>query len=158
LANSVSSEIPQGETARHIRRFLVIGVLSVVCDLATYGLLCKLEIAVPIAKGISYVAGMVFGFFGNKYWTFESAQKSIAEPITYLLLYAVTLGVNVAINSCVLARLSEPIGPKLAAGVAVLIATGTTTVLNFLGMRLLTFRAGIRARRELLRVENEKAE
>jgi putative flippase GtrA len=157
LPNSASTEKPQGETARHIRRFLVIGVLSVLCDLATYGLLLKLEILVPIAKGVSYVTGMVFGFYGNKFWTFESPQKSIAEPITYLLLYAVTLGVNVGINSFLLGQLSDPIGPTLAKGFAFLVATGTTTILNFLGMRLLTFNAGIRARRELVRAKNEEA-
>jgi hypothetical protein len=37
-----------------------------------------------------------------------------------------------------------------------LFATGVTTVLNFLGMRLLAFRAGIREHRALLQVENEK--
>ena len=158
MPNSASSGIPQGETARHIRRFLVIGVLSVLCDLATYALLLQFGLNVSLAKGISYVVGMVFGFFGNKYWTFESPQKSIAEPILYLVLYTLTMGVNVAINWLLLKQLSETLGPTLAKGVAFFFATGTTTVLNFLGMRLLTFNAGIRARRELLRAENDKAQ
>jgi putative flippase GtrA len=158
LPNSASSGIPQGETARHIRRFLVIGVLSVLCDLGTYALLLRFGLDVSVAKGISYVAGMVFGFFGNKFWTFESPQKSIAEPILYLVLYAVTMGVNVGINALVLNQLTGTFGPTLAKGVAFLFATGTTTILNFLGMRLLTFNAGIRARRELLRIDDEKAQ
>ena len=157
MPDSASSEIPQGETARHIRRFLVIGVLSVLIDRATYGLLLKTGLYVFLAKGISYVTGMSFGFFGNKYWTFQSPQKSVAEPVVYLAVYAVTLGVNMAINAFLLVQLSEQLGQSLALEVAFLVATGVTTVLNFLGMRLLAFRAGIRQHRELLRVENERA-
>ncbi len=157
MPNSASSEIPQGETARHIRRFLVIGVLSVLIDRGTYEML-KGGLDVPIAKGISYVTGMVFGFFGNKFWTFQSPRKSAAEPVVFLALYAITMGVNVAINSFFLNELSGRLSPKLAMETAFLFATGTTTILNFLGMRLLTFNAGIRARRELLRIEDEKAQ
>jgi putative flippase GtrA len=157
LANSASSGVPQGETARHIRRFLVIGVLSVLCDLTTYALLLKAGLYVAVAKGISYVTGTVLGFFGNKYWTFQSPRKSAAEPVVYLVVYAITLCVNMAINSFVIGQLSEELGPSLTKGIAFLFATGVTTVLNFLGMRLLAFRAGIRQHRELLRVEDERA-
>ncbi len=157
MPKSVSSDIPQGETARHIRRFLVVGLLSVLCDAATYALLLKAGLYPAVAKGISYVTGMVFGFFGNKFWTFQSPQKSVAEPVVYLVVYAITLGVNVAINSFLIDQLSEGLGPSLARGVAFLFATGVTTILNFLGMRLLAFRAGIRDHRERLRVHNEDA-
>src|SRR5580704_17199007 len=83
LANSASSGVPQGETARHIRRILVIGVICVLCDLTTYALLLKAGLYVAVAKGISYVTGTVLGFIGNKYWTFQSPRKSAAEPVVY---------------------------------------------------------------------------
>ena len=69
-----------------------------------------------------------------------------AEPATYLGLYAVTLGVNVAVNAGVLAALP---GATLFAFLA---ATGLTTVHNYLGLRLLTFRRGVAERdAELIR-------
>jgi putative flippase GtrA len=151
-----NSGIPKGETARHVRRFLVIGVLSVLIDRGTYGLLLHAGLYVFLAKGISYVAGMVFGFFGNKFWTFQSPQKSAAEPIVYLIVYAITMCVNMAINALVLNCIKEQVGESMAREFAFLAATGVTTVLNFLGMRLLAFRAGIREHREMLRVENER--
>ncbi|MGE0695516.1 MAG: GtrA family protein [Pirellulales bacterium] len=127
-----------------MRRFLVIGSSSVVIDYAAYCLLAgPLAVEMNLAKGISYVIGMAFGFVGNKYWTFGSARRSATEPFSYLALYLVTLAVNIGVNGLVLAALGR--GATL---LAFLVATGTTTVLNFLGMRLVTFRQGISARLE----------
>jgi putative flippase GtrA len=127
------------ESRRQVGRFLVIGGLSVATDLAVYTLLVGSRIvASPLAKGVSYVAGMTLGFAGNKYWTFGSARRTVSEPILYTLLYLATLAVNVGVHAGVLA-----LGGPSWQMPAFLAATGTTTVLNFLGMRLVTFRGGI---------------
>ena len=136
------------ETSKQIRRFLVIGVLSVLTDLAVYVLLTGLGLHTHASKGISYVSGMVVGFLGNKFWTFESGRRSAAEPITYLMLYATTLAVNVAVNALVLGLLAGVATPRWNKGLAFLVATGVTTVLNFLGMRFITFFKGVGERRE----------
>ncbi len=127
------------ENRRQISRFLVIGGASVAVDLVTYmALTGPLALDTHLAKGIAYVSGMVVGFVGNKFWTFGSARRSVAEPISYALLYATTLAVNIGVNGAVLA-----VGGSAAKLPAFLVATGTTTVLNFLGMRWVTFRGGI---------------
>ncbi len=128
------------ENKRQIVRFLVVGCMSVAVDLACYMFLGTILFFAPsLAKGISYVAGMAVGFVGNKYWTFGSARRSASEPVTYIVLYVVTLAVNIGVNSAVL-------GITGWTAPAFLLATGVTTVLNFLGMRLITFRDGIQDR------------
>jgi putative flippase GtrA len=136
------------ETAKQIRRFIVIGVLSVLTDFAVYTLLTRLGLIWDVSKGVSYVSGMVVGFIGNKLWTFESARRSPAEPITYILLYTTTLGVNVLVNRLVILVVSAWLPPEAVKGLAFLVATGVTTVLNFVGMKWITFRVGVRQRRE----------
>ncbi len=137
------------ENRRQVSRFLVIGGLSVAVDFAVYlFLIGSLGFATHTAKGLSYAVGMVLGFVGNKYWTFGSVQRSATEPITYGVLYATTLLVNIGVNAAVLAVFG--LGAKLF---AFLVATATTTVLNFLGMRLVTFRAGIQDRLAAERAE-----
>jgi putative flippase GtrA len=138
---SVDKQRVATENRRQVRRFLVVGGLSVAVDFVGYALLVLLWIPTPIAKGLSYIAGMVLGYFGNKHWTFGSRRRSISEPAAFAVLYAVTLVVNIGINSAVMAVL----GPEVRV-LAFLVATGTTTVLNFLGMRLVAFRAGIHNR------------
>lgn len=129
------------ENQRQVLRFLVVGGTSVAVDLASYvALLATLSLSASLAKGLSYLLGMAVGFAGNKYWTFGSARRSASEPFTYAVLYAVTLAVNIGVNAAVL---SISGGWKLP---AFLVATGVTTVLNFLGMRLVTFRHGIQDR------------
>ena len=82
-----------------------------------------------------------------------SAQRSATEPAAYLALYAVTLAVNVACHRGVLALAGDR-----AAVAAFLVATGVTTVLNFVGMKLVTFRRGIQARRDgAVAVEQRRA-
>jgi putative flippase GtrA len=158
LPNSTSGWSERRETFKQIRRFLVIGVLSVLVDLAVYLILTRLGLSTHLSKGISYVSGMVLGFIGNKFWTFESARRSASEPTTYLLLYAATLLVNVAVNATVLAMFADVLPPRWNKAWAFLVATGVTTVLNFLGMRFVTFFRGVRQRREKIEAAFPKAE
>ena len=115
-------------------------------DLAVYALLTSMTPwAWGIGKGISYAAGVVVGFLGNKFWTFESARRSATEPALYLALYGCTLLLNIACNQLALAAVGSE--KKL---IAFLFATGVTMVANFLGMRFVAFRRGIQERNELL--------
>jgi putative flippase GtrA len=130
-----------GETKRQLTRFLVIGSASVAFDFVVYVLLTAGGLPRAAGKLLSYVAGMLVGFAGNKFWTFRSARRSLGEPLSYALLYALTLCVNVGVNALALAVLGA--GHTLLAFLA---AAGVTTVLNFLGMRCVTFRRGVRER------------
>lgn len=136
VGNSTSPAAPRSTaTRRAFLRFLVVGSTSVLIDLAVYQLLTAAGLSPHGAKGISYVTGMLFGFVANKLWAFESKRKSAAEPVTYLLLYTATLGVNVGLNALAL--------PVAGSVFAFLVATGTTTILNFAGLRWITFRKGM---------------
>ena len=134
------SSASEQENRRQIRRFLVIGLISVTTDYLVYLFLCgPLFLITSVAKGLSYVAGMAVGYAGNKYWTFGSTRRSAAEPVAYVAVYAVTLVVNIMVNSAVLGTLGWSL-------LAFLVATATTMVLNFLGLRFIAFRTGIQER------------
>ena len=139
--------------ARQLSRFLVIGGCSAATDFACY-LLLLLTCGLPSApaKGISYAAGMVVGFFGNKFWTFESPGRNLSEPMLYTAWYAFTLIVNMATNGLVLGLLGAN-----ARGMAFLTATALTTVLNFLGLKLIAFRHTAGGDRRQLRTTGELA-
>jgi putative flippase GtrA len=123
-----------------VLRFVCVGGASVLLDLAAYMLLCGV-LDRASAKGISYLCGMLLGFVGNKYWTFSSRSRSVSEPVTYVVLYALTLGVNVLLNSGSLVLIRGFCESEQAAQLwAFFIATGTTTVLNFAGMKYVAFR------------------
>ena len=137
-------KLPPGvsETRGQIARFLVVGGASVAVDLAVYAILTALTpLFWAAAKGLSYAAGVVVGYFGNKFWTFQSASRSAGEPALYLVLYTFTLALNIGCNQLALTML----GPQFKLA-SFLFATGITTVVNFLGMKLVAFRRGIELR------------
>lgn len=124
---------------RRILRFILVGGTSVLVDLLVYWILGQFY-AVFWSKLISYIAGMIVGFFGNKYYTFQSHRRSWYEPLTYTLLYAVTLSANVATCWGVHAGV-ESLGVGWGATIGFFVATGVSTVLNYFGMSLITFRS-----------------
>lgn len=115
-------------------RFAVIGSLSVGIDFTLYRILAEAGLSPHIAKTVSGVCGITFGYLGNKFWTFGSRGRSLREPLVYLAVYTATLGVNVAVNAAVLAAV--PGGTVIA----FLAATAVSTILNYIGLRLLAFR------------------
>ena len=140
-----NNENTSPKTSQQIVRFLVVGGSSVAIDGICYALITSLSgISPDIAKGFSYVCGMLFGFWGNKLWTFESKKQSVSEPVFYVMIYACTLGLNVGINRAVLLLAGDEF--RL---LGFFLATGTTTVANFVGMKFLAFRERLPASAEL---------
>lgn len=143
----------RGNTRRQVARFLVVGTLSVIVDFGVYTLLTSFApLPWGLAKGISYASGVVVGFFGNKFWTFQSPRRRASEPALYLLLYSGTLLLNIGCNQAALWLLGAPL--KL---VAFLFATGVTTLTNFLGMKYVAFRRGIEEQKRVTKPETRMA-
>lgn len=113
--------------------FLIAGFSAVFTDLSTYyGL--KLLLPIHYAKGISFVLGSIAAFIINKYKTFEKADFSILEILQFTSLYSFTLGANVVVNFLVLVFSANWIF------FAFLCATGTSTVLNYIGQKFWVFK------------------
>lgn len=120
------------KTKKELKRFLVAGLSAVGTDLCVYYLLLNF-LANNFAKGISFLVGTVVAFIINKYWTFGKNEKSFIEVIRFGLLYSITLGANVLVNMLVLDN----------SGIVILsfiIATGISTVLNFIGQKFWVFK------------------
>jgi len=117
---------------KELKRFLLAGLSAVVTDLATYYILLNF-IPHDIAKAISFLLGTILAFIINKYWTFEKYQKSYKEMMKFGILYSLTLGANVMTNNIVLEYTSLVF-------LAFLVATGVSTVLNFIGQKWWVFR------------------
>jgi len=117
---------------KELKRFLVAGISAVGTDLATYYLLLNF-LDTDMAKAISFLLGTIVAFIINKYWTFEKHDKSYKEIVKFGLLYSSTLGANVITNKIVLDIFSITL-------IAFLIATGVSTVLNFIGQKWWVFK------------------
>ena len=117
---------------KEVLRFLVGGGTAVVVDFCIYRLLLLFSWNMDIAKMISFICGAGVGFIINKFWTFERKQFVIKEVLKYVALYTCTGVINAIVNRCTLNIINIQI-------IGFLVATGVSTVLNFLGQKYVVF-------------------
>jgi len=117
---------------KEIKRFFVAGISATTIDLIAYYFLLSF-VSYDKAKAVSFFLGTIVAFVINKYWTFEKHNKSYKELIMFGVLYATTLGANVITNKIILEN------TKIVF-LSFLIATGISTVLNFIGQKWWVFK------------------
>ena len=118
--------------------FVVVGVITVLIDFIVYIVLVEFRLSdVNVAKGVGFVSGTIFSYFMHIIWTFGHKTHKPGTVWRYVLLYMSTLGVNVSINSFILIFLLEF---QFIILLAFLIATGASTILNFIGMKWFVFK------------------
>lgn len=125
----------RSDHGRELVRFLVVGFTVVGVDFTVYFLLLRLfpQVSVTAAKTVSFVAGASLAFFLNRSFVFASQGEATKQIAPFALLYGCTLTLNTGANWVALALgCHRPL--------AWLLATGTSTVSNFLGMKLIVFR------------------
>lgn len=118
---------------KELLRFLIGGGTAVIVDYMLYQLFIRQGIFLSGAKVASFFCGAFIGFVINKLWTFESKKFDVMEVGRYVILYSISACVNAIINKGVLFFTSIEI-------LAFLCATGTSTIINFLGQKFFVFR------------------
>ena len=135
-----------GQTKKEISRFIVSGICAVATDMLFYYILSNF-MDVSIAKGTSFLIGTITAYLMNKYYTFEQKEKSLTEVFKFFGLYVISLCANISINKLCLIIL--PLVFKYISILdnyqavklfAFLCATGTSTIINFLGQKFWVFR------------------
>ena len=123
---------------RELAIFLVVGAATVLVDFISYrGLIGFQVMEVDMAKAFGFLAGTLFAYFANRFWTFGHNSLITGSAWRFSALYASTLGANVIINAFAL-KLLDDLDASIQ--LAFLVATGISASLNFLGMKLFVFR------------------
>lgn len=128
---------------RELLVFLVVGILTVVIDWLVYrGCMLAAFLHADLAKTAGFISGMCFGYIVNRKWTFSYGKGNISTVSRFVLLYGISLILNVGINRAVLHLAGKWQINGMAAGImlAFLIATGCSACFNFIGMKWFVFR------------------
>jgi putative flippase GtrA len=124
---------------RELIIFIIVGSLIVLIDFLTYrGLVWSQLLGVDLSKAIGFLTGTVFAYFANRFWTFGHKTHMAGSAWRFAIVYSISLGTNVQINAVVLTWLPDT---TAAVQIAFLLATGASTIMNFLGMKLFVFQA-----------------
>ena len=124
---------------RELCVFLVVGSLSVLTDYLIYrSLLWQNLLTVEEAKGVGFIAGTVFAYFANRFWTFGNKLVKKGSAWRFALLYSVTLSINIGLNTLALKTF---VSLTAAVQMAFLIATAVSATMNFIGMKIFVFKS-----------------
>lgn len=122
------------KTIYQLYRFIFIGIIVVSIDALFYFIFIFLDIFDPeVSKRISFIIGACFAFVLNKNFVFFSNDIKIKEPILFSLLYLSTFLINSFVHDITLNYSNEKI-------LAFLLATVTSTCINFIGQKFIVFR------------------
>lgn len=112
--------------------YAISGTIAVIVDYILYLLLADL-LGLVASKIVSYMIGATVGFVLNKIFAFHSKGFHMSEVLKYAALYSFSSIVNSLINRGMLTLGCTSL-------IAFLIATGSTTTINFLGQKFVVFR------------------
>lgn len=132
-----------------IAKYLLIGVLATIADLAVLNLLMWVSgaakgISFSVFKGISFIAATAAKYFGDKFWAFEKMEKSgmRKEFGQFFIVTLIGLGLNVGAASLVVNAIGPQFGmsEKIWANVGAIAAGFSVTAWNFLGYKFIVFK------------------
>ena len=118
-------------------KFLFVGVTTVILDYIFYRIFSSF-FSIDGSKIISFAIGTIYSYNLNKNFTFQIKKSKIIFFFKFILIYIIGLFINVTINKFTLFYLAEIFYYKLQ--LAFLIATISSAIFNFLGMKFFVFK------------------
>ena len=106
-------------------------------DYITYRSLLWLTGYIAISKAIGIITGTTFSFFSNRTFTFKRDSTEMRQVVSYLIIYATTMSVNVLINNTVIHFLGHN---EIGINVGFLVAAAVQAALNFVGLKKVVFK------------------
>ena len=124
-----------------LRKFLLVGITSVLVDLIIYYFLFKIGIYISFAKAISFLIGTVYSYFFNKIWTFRAiGGKKIF--FKFIFVYLIALNINIFINKFIIDLISFDYYMRII--IAFLISTIISAIFNFVCIKKFVFKRRVK--------------
>jgi putative flippase GtrA len=120
-----------------IKFFLIFGVITVLIDYSAYRALIFFEFNFNSAKIMSFILGTIFSFGANKNITFSRKNDFFKHLIKFILLYFVSLMLNVFVNTNFLGWLASS---NFNVQISFILATIVSATINFIGMKYFIFK------------------
>jgi putative flippase GtrA len=131
-----------------IAKFAAVGAFNTFLDWGVLNLLIVITgiadgIGFSLFKGTSFILAAISAYFWNKYWTFNSKEKTSKQEVgRFISVSIIGFIINVALASLIIFifHKTTAITPEQLANVAAACATLASLVWNFLGYKLFVFK------------------
>ncbi len=114
-------------------RFLFVGVLNTIFGYLVYALFIHLGMHYLLAQFFGSILAVAHSYLWNKYFTFKSPEKSWAEVMRFIFVYAVSYVLNMALLYIMIDVY------KLSAYLAGAIGLFVTTLISYFGHKKISF-------------------
>jgi len=121
-------------------KFLLVGCIALFTDISIYFILLQFSWPSIAAKALSFCFGVAVGYILNSLFTFNNLKLIKQELKKYILVYSISLIVNLLINEFFLLLLDASPWSRYAFIIAVIFATTMSLLMNFLGLRYYVFK------------------
>lgn len=134
---------------KELLRYALVGGIAVGIDAGVYYLL-NLFTAIDVSwiKRTSFVVGGIWSFFANKYFTFRQKELRVFEPVIFFIVILIGFFINSVTHDLVYWLTNSKI-------ISFLIATGVSTITNFVGHKLITFNVKLIKKRKNAKENDE---
>ncbi|MCB9262363.1 MAG: GtrA family protein [Flavobacteriales bacterium] len=164
------------QTSKEITKFTISGIIAVMVDFFVYYTFSNVfgnadsKLSGPIHyadiyKGLGFIAGTFVTYNINKYWTWRQTDKNKKRLANFFMLYLISFVVNIGINAWGLSFFKDNEIALLWTSFngevhkffpfktdrlfAFILATGVTSVVNFVGQKLWIFKDSTSAEDDL---------
>lgn len=125
-------------------KFLIVGVINTIVGTGVMFVFYNVfSLSYWISSASNYVVGSIVSYFLNKYFTFQSKERSWKQIGKFVLnitvCYLLAYGMAKPLVSFILSGFNE----KIQGNVSMLFGMGFFVVLNYLGQRLFVFKKRI---------------
>ena len=117
-----------------IIRFLFVGGLNTMVGYGIYALLIYLGVNLYIANTISTIIGIFHSYLWNRYFTFKSKEKALAEIFKFISVYVVSYSLGML--TLFISSKVFNIDPYVAGLINLVI----TTLISWFGHKYFSFR------------------
>lgn len=124
----------------NFKKFFLVGIICFLVDISFYFLFLRFNLGIMLAKPLSFVLGVLTGYFLNTFYTFNQSHMASQKLFRYIILYTVTMFINAFSNKYFLGLLLNTPIQTYAMIFSVIIATGIALFINFFGLRYYVFR------------------
>ncbi|MGL4848920.1 MAG: GtrA family protein [Clostridium sp.] len=115
-------------------KFGFVGILNTLINMVVYNILLFCGLNYIFANSIGYGIGMINSYIWNNVWVFKTKSKSIHTIIKFIIVNLIVLGIN---NGLLFILVKEFDLNKTVAQILVIVVT---TLINFVGSKLWTFK------------------
>ena len=115
-------------------KYVIVGLINTAIYYGIYYLMLQLGFSYALSLTVGTIAGVINSYFWNKYFTFRTKKRTVAETVKFLIVY----GVQYLSNLLIIYLCVEYLG--ITEELAGLAAIGIGTFIGFFGHKFWSFK------------------